>query len=67
MKSLSQMIADLQTLKADDLSVWETGFMATVNRMAKGGSAGPQTAFISGKQAEVIERLWKKHFEVRPS
>lgn len=61
MKSLAEMIADLQTLKAGDLSAWEQSFMGTIKKMTRG--SGESTVFISGKQAEVINRLWKKHYQ----
>lgn len=50
---LEQIAAMLGT---DDLTEWETSFVEGVQRNAS------DTTRLSGKQVEVIERIWRKHF-----
>ena len=60
MKSLGAMIAQLDgLLGTDDLNAWETRFVADISSQTDIGS---RTTSLSGKQVEVIERIYRKHF-----
>lgn len=48
---LKQIAALLGT---EDLSEWEAGFVE--------GIKDRQTTTLSGKQIEIVERIWQKHF-----
>jgi hypothetical protein len=58
--SLGAMIRQLGGLQGTkDLSKWETEFLRDVIGYSNNGT---DTHALSAKQAEVIERLYRKHF-----
>ena len=58
--SLATQITQIHgLLGTQDANAWETDFIESV----WGWSAqGTTTLTITGKQAEVIERIWRRHF-----
>lgn len=61
MASLSIMIEQIDGMRGTtDLTAWETEFVASV--VARYLSANKDTRSLSGKQAEIVERIWAKHF-----
>lgn len=57
--SIRTKIEQLQALVGTkDLSAWETKFVYDMRSYLPPG----QTTALSGKQVDVIERLWGKHF-----
>lgn len=61
MASLSVMVEQVDGLRdTTDLTDWENDFVASV--VAKYVAAKKDTRVITAKQAEVVERIWKKHF-----
>ena len=44
----------------DDLTEWESKFMESVYDKLDGKS----TTYVSSKQADVVEKLYKKHFKI---
>lgn len=59
--SLTTMITQIHgLLGTKDVNAWETDFIESV----WGWSVqGKDTRTITGKQAEVVERIWRRHFE----
>jgi hypothetical protein len=43
-----------------DLSEWENGFVTSI--LERYLVAGRDTRMLTGKQVDVIERIWSKHF-----
>ncbi len=44
----------------DDLNAWEESFVTSV--VERYEAAGRDSRALSGKQVEIIERIWGKHF-----
>ena len=60
MKSLGQKVMQLSgLLGTEDLTPWEEEFVDSINDRTK---AGKDTTGLSEKQAEIVERLWRKNF-----
>lgn len=61
MISLYTMINQLHGMVGtDDLTEWESKFMESVYDKLDGKS----TTYVSSKQADVVEKLYKKHFKI---
>lgn len=59
--SLGTQIEQLDGLRdTNDLNQWEQAFVTSI--LDRYLLAGRNTRVLSGKQAEVIERIWGKHF-----
>lgn len=59
--SLGIMIEQIDGLRdTKDLTAWENDFVASIVEQYL--PANKDTRCFSGKQMEVIERLWRKHF-----
>lgn len=59
MKSLGQKLEQLSGLLGTrDLSEWEEGFVSNVTERCRDGD----TRQLTEKQAEVVERIYAKHF-----
>lgn len=59
--SISTMIDQIDGLRdTDDLTEWEQEFVTNV--ITKYLLAKKDSRIFSGKQTEVIERIWSKHF-----
>ena len=57
MKSLGQMVDQLDGLTGTkDLSEWENNFVESCVTAKTNGRT------LSDKRAEIVERIWKKHF-----
>ena len=60
MKSIGQKVMQLSgLLGTEDLTPWEEEFVDSINDRTK---AGKETAGLSEKQVEIVERIWKKNF-----
>lgn len=60
MKSLGAMIQQLHGMVGtDDLSEWETEFVQSVHDQS---GEGQDTAYLSTKQVEIVNRLYQQHF-----
>jgi hypothetical protein len=60
MKSIGAMIQQLEgMLGTDDLSQWESEFVASVAERSAGGAL---TNRLSEKQVDVVNRIYGKHF-----
>ena len=60
MTSLQEMLRRLQLLLAgSELGEWESDFIANVYARS---SNGTRTSVLSGRQVEVIEKLFRRHF-----
>lgn len=60
MKSLGAMIQQLHGMVGTaDLSEWESQFVQSVYDQS---GEGQDTAFLTSKQAEVVGKLYSKHF-----
>jgi len=58
--SLGTMIKQIAALEGtDDVTPWENGF---INSVVAWSSGGDNTATITPRQADTIERIWSKHF-----
>lgn len=59
-KSLGAMVEQIAgMLGTDDLTDWETGFVdSIVERIGE----RRDTTRLSPRQAETVERIWRKHF-----
>jgi hypothetical protein len=59
--SLGTKIEQLDGLRdTKDLSEWENGFVTSI--LERYLTAGRDTRMFTGKQVDVIERVWGKHF-----
>ena len=59
--SLGTKIEQLDGLRdTKDLSEWENGFVTSI--LERYLIAGRDTRMLTGKQVDVIERIWGKHF-----
>lgn len=59
--SLGTKIEQLDGLRdTKDLSEWENGFVTSI--LERYLVAGRDTRMLTGKQVDVIERIWGKHF-----
>lgn len=59
--SLGTQIEQLDGLRdTNDLNQWEQGFVTSI--LDRYLEAGRDTRALSGKQALVIDRIWRKHF-----
>lgn len=59
--SLGTQIEQVDGLRGtDDLNAWEESFVTSV--VERYEAAGRDSRVISAKQAELIERIWGKHF-----
>jgi len=59
--SIGTMIEQLDGLRdTKDLSEWEQGFVTNI--LDRYLLANKNTQGFTGKQVEVIERIWSKHF-----
>jgi hypothetical protein len=59
--SLGTKIEQLDGLRdTKDLSEWENGFVTSI--LERYLVAGRDTRMLTGKQVDVIERIWSKHF-----
>lgn len=59
--SIGTMIEQIDGLRdTKDLSEWEQGFVTSI--LQRYLLANKDTQALSGKQVEVIERIWSKHF-----
>ena len=59
--SIATMIEQIDGLRdTTDLSEWEQGFVTSI--LQRYLLANKDTQVLSGKQVEVIERIWSKHF-----
>ena len=62
MKSLSSMIEQVAAMAGtSDLTQWEALFLSSIIERTRAGR-GYDTTRLSPRQAEVIERLYRKHF-----
>lgn len=60
MKSLGAMIQQLHGMVGtQDLTEWETEFVQSVYNQS---GEGQDTAFLTSKQVEIVNRLFNKHF-----
>lgn len=59
MKSIGAMIAQIEGLADADVTPWEREFIANVSHFT---NSGKDTLGVSEKQAEIIERIYRKHF-----
>ncbi len=60
MKTIGQMIQQIDGLVATPaVSPWEDNFIRSIVKQTQ---EGKKTSFLSGKQVEAIELLYKKHF-----
>lgn len=61
MASIASMIEQIDGLRGTaDLTSWETEFVTSVVRTYE--CANKDSRVLSGKQIEVIARIWSKHF-----
>jgi hypothetical protein len=59
--SISTMIDQLDGLRdTKDLSEWEQGFVTNI--LERYLLAKKDTRWMSSKQVDVVERIWRKHF-----
>lgn len=59
--SIGTMIEQLDGLRdTDDLSEWEQGFVTNI--LERYLTSGKDTRWMSSKQVDVVERIWRKHF-----
>jgi hypothetical protein len=59
--SLGTKIEQIDGLRdTKDLSEWENGFVTSI--LERYLVAGRDTRMLTGKQVDVIERIWGKHF-----
>lgn len=59
--SIATMIEQIDGLRdTTDLTEWEQGFVTSI--LQRYLLANKDTQALSGKQVEVIERIWSKHF-----
>lgn len=59
--SIGTMIEQLDGLRdTDDLSEWEQGFVTNI--VERYLLAKKDTRWMTGKQVDVVERIWRKHF-----
>ena len=59
--SIAAMVEQIDGLRGTkDLTEWEESFVGTV--VYKYYMANKNTTVLSGKQVEIVERIWKKHF-----
>jgi hypothetical protein len=60
MKSLNQMLQQISGMVGtDNLTAWEQEFVQSCLERTKDGA---DMRMISGRQAEIIERIFNKHF-----
>ena len=59
--SIGTMIEQLDGLRdTDDLSEWEQGFVTNI--IERYLTSGKDTRWMSSKQVDIVERIWRKHF-----
>lgn len=59
--SIGTMIEQLDGLRdTDDLSEWEQGFVTGI--VERYVMARKDTRWMSSKQVDIVERIWRKHF-----
>jgi hypothetical protein len=59
--SIGAMIEQIDGLRdTDDLSEWEQGF--ATNIIERYLLADKDTRWMSSKQVDIVERIWRKHF-----
>lgn len=59
--SIGTMIEQLDGLRdTDDLSEWEQGFVTNI--IERYLTSGKDTRWMSNKQVDIVERIWRKHF-----
>lgn len=59
--SIGAMVEQIDGLRGTkDLTEWEEKFVTSI--MLKYYNNNKNTTGLSGKQVEIIERIWKKHF-----
>jgi len=59
--SIGTMIEQLDGLRdTKDLSDWEQGFVTSI--LERYLTAAKDTRWMTSKQVDVVERIWKKHF-----
>lgn len=59
--SIGTMIEQLDGLRdTRDLSEWEQGFVTNI--LERYLTAGKDTHWMSSKQVDIVERIWRKHF-----
>lgn len=59
--SIGTMVEQLDGLRdTDSLSEWEQGFVTNI--LERYLQAGKDTRWMSGKQVDIVEKIWRKHF-----
>lgn len=59
--SIGTMIEQLDGLRdTRDLGEWEQGFVTNI--LERYLTAGKDTRWMSSKQVDIVERIWRKHF-----
>jgi len=59
--SIGTMIEQLDGLRdTDNLSEWEQGFVTNI--VERYVMARKDTRWMTGKQVDVVDRIWRKHF-----
>lgn len=59
--SIGTMIEQLDGLRdTRNLSEWEQGFVTNI--LERFLTSGKDTRWMSSKQVDVVERIWRKHF-----
>lgn len=60
MKTIGDMLQRIDALRVTkDVTQWEDDFIGSCLETSRNGSL---TAHLSGKQVEIIERIFNKHF-----
>lgn len=58
MLSTQEKVEKLRSLRPGDLTNWEQGFQATIERMALAGDLGK----LTDPQLDIVDRIYEKHF-----